>query len=1152
MHTAKKTGGGTAVGSGMNFQASVTAIVGVHILRGIPLDWLGHACEDIPTGVWAESEGPGDDLRIELFDDTAIEVQVKKGLQRGNKLWTALIDMAKAIQNDGLPYGVLVVSTDSSNSICQDLAKDIIRIGEGRLDLLSDIGADWVKKLEENEIEGQEVCRRLRIKVIHSQYSDDASVNNAKDSLRFVCKLERDINTAWTHLHSCALALIERRGRWTVHNLIDLFQRNNISIRQGDFIGSLFQRYNEWIIKANSSFHITGTNSLIPISELIPMSLKIYDHKAFSDAKSALEHYTRGYESYRFSEQLDAKWAARFKKQVVVIAGPGLGKTTLLKQLAHQYAEDGYMVLKVALKNIALGMKNGSTFSESLLSHAVDSSPLTPENIRFLSSTKSVVLADGLDECGTFHNVLAEQLNKYAIANPDTRIIVTTRPIGYETKELLNWRHYSLLPPNKDLGKKNLTTLVDTLRKHHFTDKTENTPYISQPNEVISVSPLMLGMSASLYNNYKNLPESKRKLYTALFNLFENKITLEQESCPYNDIVLDLVGWNLIENPLVTYKQLVKRISDQLSTLTGKSSLDLQGNVKAAISQWERAGLVEKVYFEGTALLTFIHKTFCEFAASRYLAEHGIDQLESVLLNKSMKEVIDFSLGHGLSEPLISLYITRHNDGEPYQLTQALELLSIQDITVSIECKKELIECAFKAIDQGVEDKLSIGKALSALAPRYPELVKDYADSRLNVSDAGVKLIMYAITLQCSSANYDALALANLLEDFLSILTTRSILDIVHRRDHSNIELVQSIALIALNAQSDNDALPFAKHIMENQKIDTFDFRYKINHALRVRNIDELPEATTITRDTVQSAFSEANLLPREGVFKCRSTRAITLIARALSNRSTTKFNSDCKNRSLLQFSGFLTGSSFMKVGLNDDIFYAEHNDEDNLRSIICTISDLLPLEKNELERDATYILDQIDQENSDFGILSFPRVDICEPKWEEASTLSIDLDEITQGFVHSSSWINYLTCGICQNLDIPLDMIDKLLHNSYGFPLRCVLELLNEKYPEKVVSTLHHRLNTNTDGDISPVLDMLSIREEKQPSPKIVENTAKCLYSGDKNTVVSASNLIAHYVDLGVQIESSLIKEAIKHWNGEWEIDESLKLLLSKVTSIT
>ena len=60
----KKPGGGTAAGGGINFQAAVTAIAGAHLLRGTPLGWL--PVDDVPVAVWAESEGAGDDVRLEL------------------------------------------------------------------------------------------------------------------------------------------------------------------------------------------------------------------------------------------------------------------------------------------------------------------------------------------------------------------------------------------------------------------------------------------------------------------------------------------------------------------------------------------------------------------------------------------------------------------------------------------------------------------------------------------------------------------------------------------------------------------------------------------------------------------------------------------------------------------------------------------------------------------------------------------------------------------------------------------------------------------------------------------------------------------------------------------------------------------------------
>lgn len=104
----KKPGGGTAAAGGTNFQAAITAIASVHLLAGKPLGWLTGLVDDIPVGIWAESEGPGDDLRLELVDGRVAEVQAKKGLQRGAALWEALDALAAAVSRGRLDFGVLI------------------------------------------------------------------------------------------------------------------------------------------------------------------------------------------------------------------------------------------------------------------------------------------------------------------------------------------------------------------------------------------------------------------------------------------------------------------------------------------------------------------------------------------------------------------------------------------------------------------------------------------------------------------------------------------------------------------------------------------------------------------------------------------------------------------------------------------------------------------------------------------------------------------------------------------------------------------------------------------------------------------------------------------------------------------------------------
>ena len=240
---AKKTGGGTAVGGGVNFQAVATAIVGVHILRGTALNWLEGVCSDKPVAVWAESEGPGDDLRIELENNSKIEIQAKKGLARGRKLWTALHSIAEAIHKGHLSYGVLVVASDSSKTICKDLATDIERLGQGRTDSLTDIGTDWAKQLSKANIPPHEVCRCMRIRVIHALSAEDTNISAAKEVLRYVCARENDVDAAWNSLYRQAVLLIEKRGRWTLQDLVRLLRSTNIAIREDDFPASVLDRH---------------------------------------------------------------------------------------------------------------------------------------------------------------------------------------------------------------------------------------------------------------------------------------------------------------------------------------------------------------------------------------------------------------------------------------------------------------------------------------------------------------------------------------------------------------------------------------------------------------------------------------------------------------------------------------------------------------------------------------------------------------------------------------------------------------------------------------------------------------------------------------------------------------------------------------------
>ena len=129
---AKRMSGGSAAERGLDFQARVSAIVMAHLLAERPVAWLDGVLDDTPLELRAETGGAGDDVGFSTKGGKQVELQAKRGLQRGEDLWDALIALSKGISDGTIDAGVLAVSPDSSGTIRHELAEDIVRLGTGR------------------------------------------------------------------------------------------------------------------------------------------------------------------------------------------------------------------------------------------------------------------------------------------------------------------------------------------------------------------------------------------------------------------------------------------------------------------------------------------------------------------------------------------------------------------------------------------------------------------------------------------------------------------------------------------------------------------------------------------------------------------------------------------------------------------------------------------------------------------------------------------------------------------------------------------------------------------------------------------------------------------------------------------------------------
>lgn len=1129
----KKQGGGAAFGGGANFQAQLTAIVGAHILRGKPLGWLEGICDDLPVAVWAESEGAGDDLRIELVDGTAIEVQAKKGLRRGPKLWTALLSLAKAIHDDQLAYGILAVASDTSDTIKEELARDIERLGQGRVDHLTEIGEEWRSRLALEGILASTICCSLRIRVVETLIAMDRDINGARDALRGVCEREQDASSAFDTLGHRALRLIENRGRWTLRDLVLLLNSRGIRLRCDGSPAALLDHHAKWVRSINSDYVIIGANERIPIEHLLPMQL---EHRPFApdeavDVLSALERYQTIPKRPDRSKTFDSVWTARFKRKAVVGAGPGLGKSTMLRELAHQYAQDGFTVLSAPLKWIAAGMNTGKTFFELLVTSSFDSSGVVASDIIHDKRFNWVVLLDALDECGQDQKSIAEAIRSFSLGHPHARIVVTTRPIGYTSNALMDWQHYNLLPPEdaNDCLEKLLSVIAPDRSCFPLFPVSYGGRYA--PTSGFGVSPQLLGMSAVLIKRGRALPDTRAKLYSELIKLFEEMEIKARtvDGADLTDIailVLNWIGWFVFDDPLQPYEKLVTRVAEEITPQIDKGAYISKSYVRASLEHWERLGLIETVYHDSTRLLTFIHKTFCEFLAARHLSQQSQVAVEQAIAQENMHELVNFGVALGLADTLIDIHLHRHSKGEAGQLISLLQLLSKPEVVISTGHLQRLTHSAFVAIDEGGAETLAMGATLSNVSVQASAIVSAEAERRRESGNHAIKLVAWALSADIgASADSVAAALNELAEDVAPHDLRMHLGKIKNAR--YDLELLRRIALSALRAQPSSEARNFAERELRDRVFSNVDFLLQINGHLQSRGLERLPTALDLPGNEpakVIAAFADPG-------FNKASMDAILTIAKAFVPRDDSAPRNLAHDRAFPQFTGFLRASGYMETPFSDTFNWGTDSEEIDASSTLRYVASLLPLEQNTLEEECCELLALNAQEQqSFFEILT--HVDIPELVFEKDRPTPNALSEIKQSILHRSDWLSLLATRICEPFPMSLEELVLLLFQAKSYSLHYVLYLIELNHGDVVFKLAWSRLLLDQTGDVSAIFTLFT-RAEVKPLPSLQDVTLECLRSNQKETVRAATKLLQHWQEKGVTFDTVKLEAAVSHWGG-------------------
>lgn len=511
----------------------------------------------------------------------------------------------------------------------------------------------------------------------------------------------------------------------------------------------------EWLHRTHANISVLGVHGAVSLEACwLGLDAHVLDETPVMQETldKALHRYHQYGHSRRYSgKSFHSQTLARFVKKCIVVGGPGIGKSTLLKKLALDYSADGFLTLLVRLPQVvALVTREGRRFEDSLLDVALSASGIRAP---FVSLEGAVVLCDALDECGSQQPLVTAALHAFSVAHPNTRIVVTCRPIGYRPGELAGWRHYELQPLSDTKAEQAVLRVLDAIP---FADNFARSRAVAFAKDQLrlqsikgaaSRSPLMITLFAALSAKGVDPGSGKASLYRQLFQLLEDhpppRLAERPPSEPERGRFLEMLGFCLLSHGNEAADQTPARCARWWSEETGQPSLISEGKVRACLEYWECLGVVERVRTLTQVAVTFVHKTFGEFAAGRYISKCDTvvqrDLVARAIQTPAWKEALTFASHLGLAPLILQVWTELASGGDTkagYRLDDAVELTVEAGVPVATRAVEDFAQCCWQAVENTASRvRYAAGEALCQVSRDRWSVVKEAALTRLTCAD---------------------------------------------------------------------------------------------------------------------------------------------------------------------------------------------------------------------------------------------------------------------------------------------------------------------------------------------------------------------------------------------------------------------------------
>jgi hypothetical protein len=1151
--------GGSRAAGGLGFQADATAFLLSHLLTGQRLGGLCTLIDDAPRAIHAETGGPGDDIRIELTDGRIVEAQVKRGLRKGPELWKALLALSQGVAKRSIDFGLLLVCPQASRTIIRELGRDLERLGDGVADSLSPIAKEWRAKLEAAGYP-DEVCAKIRIVALAISEGQGEDRRVAMAHLQNILVDPGDALRAWEALTNDGDRLIEYRGRRTLETALRALTSRKIALQAPTQDGQpapLLSRLLQWTIEANASYSVTGIEASLSIDRSwIRQHVKVLGAEedgptSFGDA---LEIYRSGREHFRSRARdgIDAETIGRFITRVVVLAGPGMGKSTLMSRLARGYAFDGHPVLKVRLRSLNERMHaKGETFDEALFAVGLDCSGIDPAKARAAGFGAWVVLLDGLDECGSARSAITRLVAEYAAAHPGYRIILTSRSIGYQRGDLAAWRHYGIQGLSSEHPQEPVQRLLASVAqsaKGSASPEQISTILKESPAaKTILKTPLLLGLATALALSQGSVGKTEAELYARIFRLVEAAATNRTQRGDLTNTELhraiEVIGHALISNPEDTADAVLDRAAARLASDLGRTPLAARTRCEQAMRYWCDAGLLEELEFAGSSMLAFVHKTFGEYAAARFISKEPSDERSGLLqrmVTLQSDPVLEFAASLGLGREVYSILMQPGEAPDFETLLRALSLAPFAARDAVAEVASMLTRQAFQLLGKsGPEDAEQIGDALLAAAKAHPGLFDSDLSNHLGDPATDCGLVAWTMLLDSETADSNILDVAN--------AVTR-VIRLEEQRERSTSRRSGVRARPVGNANLERFSIAAMRRLVTEDPAPTDDLVIELCHLPNLGYVGFVQRSETLflekrrtdlhkaTRSKWYGNDDESPMINFERIRDSMQASEViqcAILAGDAAPDPRLDANYEC---SFLQMSAFRQITDWGKQPIGDGSHWLKGDLRMSEEAVLHAATFVGALDRERLSVEAASFLAIREEIKTYHTAVLFARtgdVDLPDVDWSAVPLEAIDLELFESALHHGSQYLVSIATHILDNAVISeielCGLVSRTMATGTGAALWAAVNLAGRLSGADAVALALTRLETYT-GRGAEYLPQIFEHHPIEMSEQLERAMRAALISNYSRLAVMAARMLHGLGDAPSSIRA-LLFEALEHW---------------------